>query len=257
MPLLDMIKRRIRLFVQGKKELRPAAAYDLWASTYDDQPGNLLMYLDELVFTAMIESINLQNKVIADIGCGTGRHWQKLLSKDPSKLIGYDVSEEMLGMLHQKFPQAQTYILKDNLLSDLEDNSCDIIICNLVIGYIKNLKTAFAEWNRVLKSNGMILITDFHPAALQKGAERSFTYSKKTVLIKNHLHTLQKIKALASELHWEEKAFLEKKVDESIKFFYAQQNALHIYEESFNTPLLYGWLFTLPAQKRIRLSYSK
>jgi ubiquinone/menaquinone biosynthesis C-methylase UbiE len=253
MSLLGTIKRRIHLFVHRKKKLKPEEAYNLWASTYDDQPGNLLIYLDGLVFTAMTERIILETKVIADIGCGTGRHWQTILSQKPSGLIGYDVSEEMLGILHQKFPQANTYVLKDSLLTDLADNSCDVIICNLVIGYIKNLGTAFAEWNRVLKSNGMIFITDLHPVALQKGAERSFTYSKKTVLIKNHLHTLQKIRALAQALHWEEKAFMEKKVDDDIKFFYVQQNALHIYEESYGTPLLYGWLF----KKAYLPTYSK
>lgn len=79
MTLLQHIKRKVRLLVQGKKEMDAVRAYDRWAATYDDQPGNLMIYLDDEVFTAMMESVAVENQVVADIGCGTGRHWPKLL----------------------------------------------------------------------------------------------------------------------------------------------------------------------------------
>lgn len=56
-----------------KKEISPAVAYDLWASTYDDQPGNLIMDIDEEVFNSFLNTINLSGKTVVD-GCGTGRH---------------------------------------------------------------------------------------------------------------------------------------------------------------------------------------
>lgn len=243
MSLLNIIKNRIRRFVQRANTMDAAKAYDLWASSYDDQPGNLLIHLDEQVFAEISESISYEGKVVADIGCGTGRHWQWILSKKPSQLIGYDVSKEMLEILRQKFPQAQTYVLNGDTLPGLRDGACDIIICNLVIGYIEDLEATFAEWNRVLKNSGIIIISDFHPESLQKGGERSFSHDKKKVLIKNYIHSLEKIRVLAAAMQWEEEAFVEKKVDESIKSFYVEQNALHLYERTYDTALLYGWQF--------------
>lgn len=243
MSLLNIIKSKIRRFVQKANTMDAAKAYDLWASSYDDQPGNLLIHLDEQVFAEISKSISYEGKVVADIGCGTGRHWQWILSKKPSQLIGYDVSKEMLEMLRQKFPQGEAHVLNGYVLPGLQDRSCDIIICNLVIGYIEDLEATFTEWNRVLKSNGVIIISDFHPESLQKGGERSFSHDKKKVLIKNYIHPLEKIKALARGMQWKEEAFIEKKVDESIKSFYIEQNALHLYERTYDNALLYGWQF--------------
>lgn len=243
MTLLQHIKKKVRLLVQGKKEMDATQAYNRWAATYDDQPGNLMIYLDDEVFTTLMGSVAIENKVIADIGCGTGRHWPKLFARHPRRLIGYDVSAAMLDKLRRKFSQAETQVLKAPLLPELPDGSCDIITCNLALGYMKDLRATLQEWDRVLKNGGLVFITDMHPEALQKGAERSFAQGKEKVVIKNYLHTFPRIQALANTLHWKEQAFTERRVDEAIRFFYEKQNALHIYEQSYGTALLYGWLF--------------
>jgi len=248
MSLLNLIKKVVRRIVPPKQPLGAAKAYDLLAAAYDSQSDNLLIYLDDQVFATMSESISCEGKVLADIGCGTGRHWQKLLSEKPSRLIGYDVSEKMLQILRQKFPQAETQVLKDNSLQGLQEGSCDIIISNLVIGYIEDLESAFAEWNRVLKPGGIVMITELHPDALQRGnGVRAFSHDKRTVQIKNYSHPLQKINMLATALQWEALSFIERRIDESIRPFYQAQDALGIYERLYedagNVAILYGWQF--------------
>ena len=84
-------------------------AYNLWADAYDAQPGNLMLAWDEEIFSLLLNDLSLQNKIIADIGCGTGRHWQKIFDLHPKRLIGFDVSEGMLKMLKQKFPESDTH----------------------------------------------------------------------------------------------------------------------------------------------------
>jgi ubiquinone/menaquinone biosynthesis C-methylase UbiE len=248
MLLRNLIKKAIRRFVSREQPLDAAQAYDLWARSYDSQSDNLLIYLDDQVFAAMNEGISYEGKVIADIGCGTGRHWGNLFSKKPSRLIGYDVSKKMLRILRQKFPQAETHVLKGNSLQALPDGSCDIIISNLVIGYIEDLGEAFAEWNRVLKHNGVVMITELHPEALQKGSGvRSFSHDERTLQIKNYIHPLQKIGTLATALQWEALSYIERRVDESIRPFYLAQDAPHLYERLYedaaNVAILYGWRF--------------
>ena len=86
----------------SKTELDPEQAYEIWSADYDDQSGNLMLDLDERIFSDLIGPVDLQNKEVADIGCGTGRHWQKIYAKNPSDLIGFDVSASMLRRAKRK-----------------------------------------------------------------------------------------------------------------------------------------------------------
>lgn len=235
--------RKLRNLFRRKKTTEPAAAYDIWASTYDGQKDNPIAYLNGLVFSNLLDTVDLEGKTVVDIGCGTGSNWEKILAKRPSNIIGYDVSSEMLNRLRQKYPLAATFLLHDNKLKESKSLSCDMIVSTLVIGYIKDLPAVLAEWNRVLKAGGEIIITDFHPIALQGGGKRSFTHEKKLVYIKNYIHPLDKIRLLAKEIHWQEIGLIERKFDESIKFFFEEQHALHVYEKEYGTPILYGWHF--------------
>ena len=243
MSILRKIKGKVRSLFRRKKTTEPAAAYDIWASSYDRQKDNPIAYLNSLVFNDILDALDLEGKTIVDVGCGTGSNWDKILSKRPYKIIGYDVSSEMLGRLHQKYPQATTFLLHDNALNGSWDLSCDMVVSTLVVGYIKDLPAALAEWNRVLKRGGEIVITDFHPVALQGGGNRSFMHEEKVVYIKNYVHPLHKIKALANKMNWQEIDLIERKVDESIKFFFEEQHVLHVYEKEFGSPILYGWRF--------------
>ena len=105
MTILKKIQQYFLHYLFYSKDTEPEMAYDLWAVSYDSQPDNLMLALDEEVFYGLLNHININNKLIADVGCGTGRHWKKILDNEPKKLIGFDVSEEMLKMLQQKFPE--------------------------------------------------------------------------------------------------------------------------------------------------------
>ena len=54
------------------KEIDPEPAYDLWSQQYDNQPGNLMLALDEEIFFDLVNNISLNDKIILDVGCGTG-----------------------------------------------------------------------------------------------------------------------------------------------------------------------------------------
>jgi ubiquinone/menaquinone biosynthesis C-methylase UbiE len=216
------------------------AAYDLWASSYDAQPDNLMLAWDEEIFSSLLNDMNLQNKIVADIGCGTGRHWQKTYNLHPEKLIGFDVSEGMLKMLKQKFPKADTHLLKDDHLDELKDHSCDFIFSTLTIAHIENAEKALTEWERVLKPGGEMIITDYHPSALAKGGKRTFNHNGKTVAIKNYVHSIDKIKNIARQLDLQVIRFVEKSIDESAKPFYEKQHATAVYEAWKGMPIIYG-----------------
>ena len=222
------------------KTEKPDVAYDLWAADYDFQPDNLMLAWDEEIFSGLINHMDLQNKIIADIGCGTGRHWKKIFDLHPQRLIGFDVSEGMLKMLQQKFPMSETYHLKTDELEELENQSCDIIFSTLTIAHIENAEKALREWNRILKPGGEIIITDYHPTALAKGGKRTFNHNGKTIAVKNYIHSIDKLKDIARQLHLEVFRFIEKSIDKSARPFYEKQNALPVYESWKGTPIIYG-----------------
>ncbi|MFI5125165.1 MAG: methyltransferase domain-containing protein [Chitinophagales bacterium] len=240
MPLFSRLKQSF--FPHGKKETEPAEAYDQWSSAYDSQPDNLMLAMDEQVTTSLLEGMLLQSKIIADIGCGTGRHWEKLKKGDPKRILGFDVSSGMLTKLREKYPEAETYLLKDQHLPGLEDNSCDLVISTLTIAHIRNFKEALKEWSRVLKPGGHLLITDYHPVALDRGARRTFRYQHHTVAIRNYIHPIEKISKTAGQLGLLRLRFIERKIDETVKPFYEKQQALAVYEKFYGTPIIYGIL---------------
>jgi len=222
------------------KPANPDAAYNLWASNYDSQPDNMMLAWDEEIFSTLVKNVNLKNKIIGDIGCGTGRHWKKIFERKPKNLIGFDVSEGMLKMLQQKFPQAETHHLINDELKELKNESCDIIFSTLTIAHIENAEKALQEWDRILKPTGEIIITDYHPIALSKGAKRTFNHNGKTIAVKNYVHSIAQLKDMARQLHFEVHRLIEKSIDESARPFYEKQNALAVYEAWKGTPIIYG-----------------
>lgn len=224
-----------------RKETDPRIAYDLWAAHYDEQPGNLMLALEEEIFSSLVGRISLEEKRVIDIGCGTGRHWKEMLDQHPARLTGYDVSEGMLQQLRQRYPLAEAYqISRDTHLPQLEDGSCDIIISTLAIAHIRYMEQALGEWNRVLKRGGKIIITDYHPAALAKGGDRTFRHKGRLVAIKNYVHPVEKIRGMAGHLNWEMITFIERVIDSRVRHFYEKQAALMVFERFQGVPIVYG-----------------
>jgi len=218
----------------------PEPAYDLWSADYDQQTGNLVLALDEAVFSDLIKFIDLRGARIVDVGCGTGRHWKTLLDKNPLQITGYDVSEGMLSRLQAKFPGANTHHLSGHSLRETRTNSTDLVISTLVLAHMDHLDDVLREWSRILKPGGEILLTDYHPVALAKGSNRTFRHGNKLMAVRNFIHPVASIRELAAQLEMREMHFTERSIDESTKSYYAKKNALHVFEQFKGVPIVYG-----------------
>jgi ubiquinone/menaquinone biosynthesis C-methylase UbiE len=234
--------RRLKQFVSGfsSKETDPRKAYNLWAGGYDSQPDNLMLHLDEKLFSELLDPLSLKGFSVADIGCGTGRHWARLLEKQPARIVGFDVSEEMLRKLNAKYPAAETHLLARDNFVELPNNSCGLVCSTLTIAHIQDTYSALSEWDRVLADKGDLVITDYHPAVLEKGGQRTFWHNGRLVAVKNYVHTIDSIRELARQLQWKEIRFIEKIIDESLRGWYEQQNALEVFEKYRGSPVIYG-----------------
>ena len=215
-------------------------AYDIWAENYDAQPGNLMLDLDEILFTKLLSGLSLENKTVVDIGCGTGRHWGKIFQQNPASLTGFDVSTGMLEKLTTKFPEAKTYVIMDNHFEDIADDTYDVILSTLTVAHIKDIESALKTWCRITKQQGDMIITDFHPNALASGGRRTFRHGDKHIAVQNFVHTTDSIKHILLKEGFTAIAHQEIKVDETVKHYYEQQNALHVYEKFKDQPIIYG-----------------
>lgn len=103
---------------------------------------------------------------ILDLGCGPGDSSLKLKKIFPkSRLIAIDFSKKMLTLTKSKRPffngfecvQANVSVLP------LPDESVDLIFAHHVLAYLPNMNISFAEWHRVLKPGGGLMLSSFGP----------------------------------------------------------------------------------------------
>jgi SAM-dependent methyltransferase len=142
-PLLG--RRRNRL--PFRRRLAPRDAYRLWSETYDLQRANPVLALEDQIRTGLLSKAEVADKVVIDIGVGTGRHWSDVVSRGPRELYGVDISREMLDRLRERFPGAAVHERTSTKLDAFPERSVDRIVSSLMLVY-----------------------TDFHPEALRAGA---------------------------------------------------------------------------------------
>lgn len=243
--MLQELKRFLptRLLGSHIPEKEAGAAYDLWSANYDNQPGNLMLDLDEKLFTQLLANTCVKDKKVADIGCGTGRHWAKIMRQHPHSLTGFDVSAGMLHCLLEKFPEGEVHLIDDDRLLNVPTDSFDIITSTLTVAHIENLELALLAWCRLLKTGGEILITDFHPNSLAIGGKRTFKYGKGHIAVRNFVHTIQFIKNILLAHGYQLLNQEQLLIDKTVRHYYEQQQALHIYKKFEGMPIIYGLHF--------------
>ncbi|HEV2354277.1 MAG TPA: class I SAM-dependent methyltransferase, partial [Puia sp.] len=211
MRLLETLNRYLR---PGREpESDPAGAYDIWSASYDNQPDNLILSLDQSLCHELLGPLTLAGKTIVDVGCGTGRHWASLAGQLPARLVGYDVSRGMLDRLRFKFPAAEVHLLSGATLPGRDDASCDLVLSTLTLAHLPDLPAALAEWHRVLRPGGHMLITDYHPTALSKGGQRTFRDGGRLIAVRSHVYPVSQVLSIAGRLGLVCVRFMERKVD--------------------------------------------
>lgn len=238
--MIPSIKSLFLKLKHHSSEMVPKEAYDIWSESYDEQPGNLMLDLDDQIFSELIDSIDISNKTVVDFGCGTGRHWPKIFAKKPALVMGFDISKGMLHRLIHKYPDAAVTQTNDNLLTGIADSSVDCLITTLTIAHIKNVNQAIASWSRVLNAGGDLIITDFHPTLLANGGLRSFRHHGKSLSVTNYIHHLEIIKDTFLMQGLDVIGQREIRVDEEVKHYYETQNALALYDHFIGVPIIYG-----------------
>jgi SAM-dependent methyltransferase len=138
--------------------------YALWAPTYDGP--NSAFDVDEPVLAEILA--DLPPGPAVDAACGTGRY-SALLTARGHQVIGVDKSPDMLSHARKRLP-ATDFRIGDVTALPVADASVDLVTCGLALTHVPSPAPVLAEFARVLRPGGHVVIADMHPERVLRGA---------------------------------------------------------------------------------------
>ncbi len=110
----------------------------------------------------MLETLPVGDSYWLDAGCGTGV-MSLLIASKGGKVLAVDASENMLEIAKessQEFSDQISYSPIESVESlPYEDNQFDGIVCSSVLEYLQKPKQCLAEFHRVIKPQGHLIIS--------------------------------------------------------------------------------------------------
>ena len=105
---------------------------------------------------------------VLDVGCGTGTN-RSLHHPAGCEVFGIDLSPAMAEMARKKLGDRAEILLGDASHMPYEDNFFDLVTTMMTLHEMPDLirSKVMSEMIRVLKPNGHMLITDFHPGPIR------------------------------------------------------------------------------------------
>lgn len=145
-----------------------------WAKKMQSGGDSAHKYLEK---PAMYKKLpDLKNKSVLCIGCGTGEECNYIKSLGVKKVIGVDISEELIDYAKKNYPDIEFYAMDMEKLN-FPKSSFDFVYSSLVLHYVENWTKVLKNIYKILKKNGTFLFSTHHP--IKWGAEK-----KRTGLVK-------------------------------------------------------------------------
>jgi len=138
--------------------------WDESASTYDDRPGHSIRSKQEKRAwqTLLSRAIGSEKCDILDVGCGTGV-MALLLAEMGHRVTGLDISKAMLEKAREKAARLGLSVeFREGSAEALPFGNClfDAVVNRHVLWALTDPEKAVAEWKRVLKPGGRVIIID-------------------------------------------------------------------------------------------------
>jgi malonyl-CoA O-methyltransferase len=213
----------------------PAAdAYRLWAPSYDA----------ESAFTTLEdEGVRAHSPAPApgvrllDAACGTGRRLAAAVAQG-ARGAGIDLVPDMVRegrRLHGPLAAA----VGDLYALPLRSAAFDLLWCRLAVGHLEHVGPAYRELARVAAPGATLVVTDFHPSAVDAGFARAFTDAAGAVhAVRHYRHALETHRAAAAAAGLVLDAAIDLTVGPAIRPLYEAAGRGARYQEQFGHPLV-------------------
>ena len=153
---------------QDDKKSQVSRMFNKIAPYYDFLNRFLSLGIDTIWRKKAIDKIkDADPKYILDIATGTADVAIEMSKRlNPDKIIGLDISSEMLEIGRKKINKRKKsdlieLVLGDSENLDYEDHSFDAVTVAFGVRNFQNLEKGLLEMNRVLKTGGQVMILEF------------------------------------------------------------------------------------------------
>jgi SAM-dependent methyltransferase len=132
-----------------------------YTETVKTKPHNA--YLERPAIRALLPDI--RGGRVLDAGCGPGTNIPWLIERGAREVVGIDVSPKMIEIAGRETIPNRTLFVADmnQPLDFLAADSFDLVFASLVVHYIDDIGTLFAEFARVLHPGGWFVFSTHHP----------------------------------------------------------------------------------------------
>jgi SAM-dependent methyltransferase len=138
-------------------------SYDEIASKYADavEVKPFTRLFERPAFLSQLPSVTGLN--VLDAGCGPGWYSEFLLGEG-TQVTACDFNEEFVRRTQERLSN-KARVLQADLSKPLEfpGEAFDLIICSLVMHYLKYWRPALREFSRVLRRQGLLVLSTHHP----------------------------------------------------------------------------------------------
>ena len=176
-------------------------AYNDWADNYDTVNNKTR----DLEAAALREIISISEPLdILEIGCGTGKNTEWLLTK-ANRLVAADFSSEMLAKAKEKISRTNIEFRQFDLRGGWEfsDNQFDLITCSLALEHIENIDFVFGQASKVLRTGGLFYTGELHPFKQYQGSKARFETGDGVFELECYVHHISEFFAAAKNNDFE------------------------------------------------------
>jgi len=118
-----------------------------------------------MLYSFLLNHINLSNEVILDVGCGVGRLFPAYQQDKAKEIHGVDISSQMLRRARHKFPESNVFLYQHSItdLSSFPVDKFSLIVCVTTLCHVleqEGLDQAINSMLRVLAPKGHLLICE-------------------------------------------------------------------------------------------------
>jgi malonyl-CoA O-methyltransferase len=222
--------------------LQPRDAYALWAPSYDDNVNNAVLALEDEFILPIFDELQVADKRIVDLGCGTGRHIIHCLALHATNIVGIDISDAMLERARTKIRSKGVSLIQSSLEQlPISDAQFDIGIASLVLSHAPNIRTTLIEIARILRPGASLVLTDVHWSFNERKWHRTFrpmTSPSKRIAPRSYFHTLTDYQQAFEQNHLVIERFLEPTIGLSVRPIFERSGMVDVFNQYEGQPLL-------------------